>query len=108
MNPYQIPLILLPAGITVVCSFLKQRALKWSLLLLATLTYWAILQLYVQWAYSHPFNPSDGGVRTGAFVFGWAIGLILVVIPTYWISKGIQFIRIKWREKKAKTQRSDK
>jgi apolipoprotein N-acyltransferase len=93
MDPYLIPLIVVPTGITIVASLLKNRLWKWVLLFLATLLFWVILQPSVQWAFTHPFNPNDGAPRTFALLFGWAYGLLLVVIPTYWISKGIQLIR---------------
>ena len=84
--------------ITIAASLLKNGLWKWMLLLLAILTYWGFLQPFVQWAYSHPFNPNDGGPKVFALLFGWAYGLILVVIPTYWISKGIQWLVRKKRK----------
>lgn len=98
MNPYAIPLYAAPALITIAASLLKNRLWKWILLFLAILAYWGLLQPYVQWAYSHPFNPNDGGPKVFALLFGWAYGLILVVIPTYWISKGVQWLAKKMRK----------
>jgi zinc transporter ZupT len=93
MNPYTIPLFAIPAGITIAASLLKNKAWKWILLLLATFIFWGLLQPSVHWAYTHPFNPNDGGPKTFAFLFGWAYGLIIIVVPTYWISKGIQHLK---------------
>ena len=98
MNPYVIPEYAIPALLTVAASLLKNKLCKWALLLLAILVFWGILQPSVHWAYSHPFNPNDGGPKTFALLFGWAYGLILVVIPTYWISKGIQWLVRKTRK----------
>lgn len=97
MNPYSIPLFAIPALITVAASLSKKRLSKWGLLLLAVITFWGILQPSVYWAFTHPFNPNDGGPKTFALLFGWAYGLILVVVPTYWISKGVQWIAKKNR-----------
>jgi hypothetical protein len=98
MNPYFIPLYAAPMLITTTASLLNNKLWKWVFLLLAILTYWGILQLSVQWAYSHPFNPDDGGPKVFALLFGWAFGLVIVVIPTYWLSKGIQWLVKKKRK----------
>jgi len=92
MNPYSIPLYAVPGLITIAASLVKNRPWKWLLLLLAVLLFWGLLQPYVQWEYSNPFTPKDGGPKTFALLFGWAYGLIMVVIPTYWTSKGIQLL----------------
>jgi len=92
MNPYSIPLIIVPLGITVAASLTRKKLWKWSLLLFAVAVFWGILQPSVDWAFSHPFNPNDGAPKTFAFLFGWVYGLVLVIIPTYWISRGIQCI----------------
>ncbi len=92
MNPYLIPLIAVPAGITLFASFLKRKWIRRILLLVAAAAFWAIRLPHVDWAYSHPFNPNDGGPKMLALFFGWAYGLILVVMPVYWISRGAQAI----------------
>ena len=98
MNPYTIPLYAAPALITIAASFLKNRIWKWTLLLLAIGSYWALLQMSVHWAYAHPFNPNDGAAKLTALILGGAFGLIMIVIPTYWLSKGIQWL--VWKKRK--------
>lgn len=95
MNPYEIPLIAVPAAITIFASFVKTRWIRRGLLLVATAVFWFILQLLVDWAYSHPFDPDDGGPRAFAFLFGWLFGIILVITPVYWASRGIQSVWLK-------------
>jgi len=92
MNPYLIPLYGVPALITIAASLSKNKFLRWGLLALAIIIFWGILQFCVIWAYTHPFNSDDGGPRTFALFFGWVFGLIAVIIPTYSISKGIQWL----------------
>jgi len=92
MNPYLIPVFIIPALLTVKASLSPNKLWKWTLLLLAVITFWGILLPSVDWAYSSPVNTNDGSPRAFALLFGWAYGLILVVIPTYWTSKGIQWI----------------
>ena len=99
MNPYLIPLIALPAGIALAASLMATKVWKWFLLLSSAFVFWVILQPFVQWAFLHPFDPNDGGAKTFALFFGWAYGLILVTIPTYWISKGAQSLRKKMSHK---------
>ena len=98
MNPSTIPLFAIPAGITIAASLFKNRAGKWILPVVATVIFWGILQPSVHWAYMHPFNPNDGGPKTFALLFGWAYGLIMVVVPTFWISKGLQLINKKLKQ----------
>ena len=97
MNPYTVTMVGIPVLLSVIASLAKKPVIKWTLLILATAIYWVILQKYVNWAFTHPFNPNDGGPRTFAYLFGWLYGLIIVIIPTYWISKGTQCLvkRIK-------------
>ena len=97
MNPFMLPLVVVPAAITVYASFVKRRWARLGWLLVATAVFWVILQLAVDWAFSHPFDPNDGGPRAFAFLFGWLFGLVLVITPVYWISKGIQWIRSRSR-----------
>lgn len=90
MNPYSIPQFLLTALLALAASFQSRRLWKWLLLLSAVLTFWAFLQPAVHWAFSHPFNPNDGAAKVSALLFGWAVGLVAVVLPVYGISRGVQ------------------
>jgi hypothetical protein len=95
MNPYTIPLIAVPAGITLYASFRNNKWIRRGLLFAATVVFWVIANIHVDWTFTHPFNPDDGGPRMGALVFGWAVGLILIVMPLYWVSRGIQAVARK-------------
>ena len=97
MNPYTVPLVAVPAAITVFASVVKARWIRRSVLLLATAVFWLILQLHVHWTFSHPFDPDDGGPKAFAFLFGWLFGIVLVITPAYWISRGIQSVWLKRR-----------
>ena len=90
MNPYLLPLIAIPALITLFASFQQRKWLRRILLLIATAAFWAIRLPHVEWAYAHPFNPDDGGPLLVALCLGWAYGLVLVVGPVYWISRATQ------------------
>jgi len=37
----------------------------------------------VDWNFTHPFDPNDGGPRTFASVFGWLYALIWPIGPTF-------------------------
>ena len=100
LNPYSIPQFLLSALLALAASFQPRRSWKWLLLFSAVLTFWAFLQPAVHWAYSHPFNPSDGAAKASALLFGWAVGLIGVVLPVYWISRGAQALAQKRKRNK--------
>jgi hypothetical protein len=99
MNPDTIPLIAVPAGLTLDASFRDHKWIRRGLLLAATVAFWVILNFHVDWTFTHPFNPDDGGPRMFALFFGWAFGLILIVTPLYWISRGIQAVARKLKNK---------
>ena len=97
MNPFTIPLIAIPVAITFYASFVKGRWARLGLLLVATKVFWLFLQAHVDWTFTNPFEPNDGGPRTVAFLLGWLYGLVLVIAPVFWSSKGIQWIWSKIR-----------
>lgn len=82
-NPYTARLLVPTVLLSVVAAFVDRAMVRIALLALATLTYWAALQSYVEWSFNHPFNPDDGGPKAFAFLFGWMAGLLLLVLPTY-------------------------
>jgi hypothetical protein len=96
MNPFAIYMIGIPIVLSAIASILKRRIAKWILLVMATSTYWVLLVQYVDWSYTHPFNPNDGGPRAFSAVFGWLIGVVTVILPTYLISK---FLQCFWHKK---------
>lgn len=89
-------------------SFLKNKWMSRGLLLTATVAFWVILQPHVHWTFSHPFNPNDGGPKVFALFFGWAYGLVLIVTPLYWISRGTQAIvhKLKNRQNRHQTPKT--
>jgi len=93
VNPYTIPLIVVPAAITIYASVVRRRWVRISLLLVATVVFWLVLQPHVHWTFSHPFNPSDGGPKAFALLFGWVFGLVFVITPVYLVSRAIRRIR---------------
>lgn len=92
VNPYTIPLMVVPAAITIYAAFVPRRWVRISLLLAATVVFWFVLPLHVHWTYSHPFDPNDGGPKAFALVFGWVVGLVFVVIPVYVVSRATRWI----------------
>jgi hypothetical protein len=103
MNPYTIVMVGIPIILSIIASLSKRRLIKWILLIFATAIYWILLVQYVDWSYTHPFNPDDGGPRSMAATFGWLIGIVIVIIPTYFITKVIKWFWYKkpWRSKSA-------
>ena len=93
MNPYTLPLIAVPAAITIYASSVKRRWVRISLLLVATIVFWLFLQPHVHWTFSHPFNPNDGGPKAVALLFGWVYGLVFEITPIYLVSRLIHRIR---------------
>ncbi len=105
VNPYTIPLIVLPAAIAIYASFVDRRWVRISLLLVATVVFWFFLQLHVHWTFSHPFDPDDGGPKAFALVFGWVFGLVFVITPVYFVSRAIHQFRQR-RNKKVRVSQA--
>ncbi len=83
MNPYGPYLHGIPGLIAVFAAFPKRRMARLVLLSVAAGIYWLILPRFVDWAYTHPFNASDGGPRAFVAMFGWLIGLVTLILPIY-------------------------
>jgi len=98
MNPYSLYLYSIPSFFAVISAFPKHRVSRLIFILIATGIYWYILPKYVDWAYTHPFNPNDGGPRAFSALFGWLVGLVTLILPIHF---GIVFA--KWGIKKITT-----
>ena len=92
MSPYLIPLIGVPAVLAFLAAFQRCRLTRFLVILIATIIYAVLLCMHVDWAYAHPFNSSDGAARSFALLFGWAFGLIVVILPVYWITRCAKWI----------------
>jgi len=86
MNTYNLYLYLIPCGIAVAGAFPKDKKIRILCLVIATAVYWYFLQKSVDWAYTHPFNPNDGGARSFSAVLGWLIGLVTIILPSHFVS----------------------
>ena len=87
MNPYTLPLYLIPALMTFIGALAEKRITQVICIVMATCVFWLLLQGSVDWAYTHPFNPDDGAARSFAILFGWFYGLLIVILPTYFITR---------------------
>ena len=76
-------------------------------LALATIVYGYLLCCFVDWAFTHPFNPADSGPRAFAAGFGWIPGLLFVVLPFYWLARGLRFTLKKSRRSHSALQNQD-
>ena len=99
MNPYTIPLVVVPVAITIYASSVRRRWVRIGLLVFATAVFWLVLQPHVHWTFSHPFNPNDGGPKAVALLFGWVYGLVFLIAPVYLVSRAIHRARQRRKEK---------
>jgi len=100
MNPYSLYLYSIPSFFAVISTFPKHRVSRLIFILIAAGIYWYILPKYVDWAYTHPLNPNDGGPRSFSALFGWLVGLVTLILPIHF---GIVFG--KWGMKKIITKK---
>ena len=99
VNPYTIPLVVVPVAITIYASSVRRRWVRIGLLVFATAVFWLVLQPHVHWTFSHPFNPNDGGPKAVALLFGWVYGLVFLIAPVYLVSRAIHRARQRRKEK---------
>ena len=90
-NPYWLPTYLPAAALALLAGSLPFRPrlyLLAQLLLLscAAIIFHIFIVRYVYWAYEHPFNPSDGGPKVFASLFGWLAGLFWPILPFYGVT----------------------
>lgn len=107
MNPYKVWLLLVPALISCFATWIPRRWIRLCCLLIAAIIYEVFLLFYVDWAYTQTFNASDGAARSFASLFGWLIGLVVIVIPVYWVTKLIKW-GLRHIKKKSENHESSK
>lgn len=90
MNPYKPFLYIVPIIFSILAGLSKTKKIQLCFVGIATLFYWGILQFYVEYSYNHPFNPNDGGPKTFALLFGWLLGLCLLILPIYYCTLGVK------------------
>ncbi len=78
---------MVPSLISCFATWMPRRVIRLCFLLMAAIIFEVFLLFYVDWAYTHSFNASDGAARSFALLFGWLIGLVIIVIPVYWLTK---------------------
>jgi len=98
MNPYTAWLYVPAVTLAVIAIFPRRRIIRFSILAVAAIGYWIVIPMYVDWAYTHPFDPDDGGPRTFASLFGWLAGLVSLILPIYLAGRLIRFGALKLRQ----------
>ena len=92
VNPYWLPTYVPAAVLALVAGVLPMRPryymlLQFVLLVAAAIIFHVFVVRSVVWAYQHPFNPSDGAPRVFASLFGWLVGLVWPILPTYAVAR---------------------
>lgn len=87
-NPYDLPWLLVGIGSGVLAGSLKpafplRPAAQLLIVAVGTFLCWLIALESVDWAYSHPFNPNDGGAKSFVYLFGWIFGFIVLILPSF-------------------------
>jgi hypothetical protein len=91
-NPYDLPWLLAGIGSGVLAGSLNRAfplrpAAQLLIVAIGALLCWRIALQSVDWAYSHPFNPNDGGAKSFVYLFGWIVGIIVLILPSFaWVS----------------------
>ncbi len=85
MDANLIALFVVPGAFALVAALPKKRSARFAILALASLCYWILLVRYAESV------SADGPPGAMAAVLGWAIGLIILILPVYSIARGIQW-----------------
>ena len=95
-NPYSTPIFVIGLVSGVVAGLIPGRSyVRWLnriyIIALGACASWFLQVPAVKWAYSHPFNPDDGGPLTMAALLGWLAALIWPILPTFFAVVAIRF-----------------
>jgi len=87
-NPYETPILALGLLAGIVAGLISgKQIIRWLnriyILLSAAFVCWLLEIHLVDWAYTHPFDPNDGGPRAFAAIFGWLAALIYPILPAF-------------------------
>jgi len=93
-NPFSFYTLFAPILLAVVAGINRRTVPRILFVLIAVSVHWWFLQKSVDWAFTHPFNPSDGGPRAFASVFGWLTGLIFIILPVFGITAFLKNLRV--------------
>ena len=85
MDANLVALFVVPGAFALVAALPKRRSARFAILALASLCYWALLIPYAESV------SADGPPWAMAAVLGWAIGLVIPILPVYFIARGIQW-----------------
>lgn len=104
-NPYDLAWLLAGIGSGVLAGSLKQglsfRPLAQLLIVaLGAFLCWRIALQSVDWAYSHPFNPNDGGAKAFVYLFGWVVGIVVLIVPSFAFTSLVRVVITRLRARR--------
>ena len=88
MNPFTLPLYIIGISSGAISALLPNKIkyskiIKVIVMLIGASICWVLQIESVEWAYSHPFNPNDGGAKTFVSLFGGIANLIWPILPVF-------------------------
>jgi hypothetical protein len=83
----------------IIPSSRRSKIFRVILLCIAVLIFSYFIRQYVDWAYDHPVNPSDGAAKTLSVLFGWLIGLVWPIVPSFFLARGLVWCFRKFQKK---------
>ena len=101
-NPYEAPILALGLVAGIAAGLIPgHQPVRWLnrmyILLSSSCGCWLLMMLCTDWAYTHPFDPNDGGPRIFSALFGWAAALVYPILPTFFI---VSLLRVLYARKK--------
>ena len=87
-NPFEAPILAIGLLAGIIAGLIPgKQPIRWLnriyILLSGAFLAWGLEIYFVDWAYTHPFDPNDGGPRTVVALLGWIVALINPILPTF-------------------------
>lgn len=100
-NPYETPIFALGLLAGIVAGLISgKEIIRWLnrvyILLSAAFISWLLEIHLVDSAYTHPFDPNDGGPCAFAALFGWLAALIYPILPVFILVSLSRIIRMRY------------
>ena len=96
-NPFETPILVIGLISGIAAGLIPGRSrVRWInriyILAVGACVSWFLHMRSVEWAYSHPFNPNDGGPLVMVALLGWLVALVWPILPALFAVLLVRFV----------------